>query len=150
VTTFTSLDDIRSAVGTQIGTSRWITLSQDRINAFAETTEDRQWLHVDPERAANGPFGTTIAHGYLTLSLLAPMLDEIIDVPWASAGINYGLNSVRFPSPAPVDSRVRGRAELLSATDIRGGLQITTLVTIEREGSEKPVCVAESVNRILV
>jgi acyl dehydratase len=148
-TTFTSLDDIRAVVGTDIGTSRWFELTQDRINGFAEITEDRQWNHVDPERAAGGPFGTTVAHGFLTLSLIAAMFDDLIQAPWATAGINYGLNKVRFPSPAPVGSRVRGHARLLEVTDIPGGVQMISQVTIEREGSERPVCVAETVTRIL-
>jgi acyl dehydratase len=148
-TTFNSLDDIRAAVGTDVGTSRWFELTQERIDGFADTTEDRQWIHVDPERAASGPFGTTVAHGFLTLSLLAPMFDDVLQTPWATAGINYGLNKVRFPSPAPVGSRVRGHFRLLAVTDISGGVQMISQVTIEREGSDRPVCVAESVTRIL-
>lgn len=147
--TFTSLDDIRAAVGTDIGTSRWFELTQERINSFADTTEDRQWIHVDPERAATGPFGTTVAHGFLTLSLVAAIIGDVIQTPWATAGINYGLNKVRFPAPAPVGSRVRGHARLTEVTDIPGGVQMIIQITIEREGSDRPVCVAESVTRIL-
>ncbi|MDT2006320.1 MaoC family dehydratase [Rhodococcus opacus] len=148
-TTFSSLDDIRAAVGTDLGSSRWFELTQDRINSFADTTEDRQWIHVDPERAAGGPFGTTVAHGFLTLSLVAAIIGDVIQTPWATAGINYGLNKVRFPAPAPVGSRVRGHIRLLEVTDISGGVQMISQVTIEREGSDRPVCVAESVTRIL-
>ncbi|GGO00637.1 MaoC family dehydratase [Nocardia rhizosphaerihabitans] len=147
--TFDSLDDIRAAVGTDLGSSRWFELTQDRINGFADTTEDRQWIHVDPERAADGPFGSTVAHGFLTLALVAPIFEEIVRTPWATAGINYGLNKVRFPSPAPVGSRVRGHIRLLEVTDISGGIQLVSQVTIEREGADRPVCVAESVTRIL-
>lgn len=149
MTTFNSFDDIRAAVGTDIGTSRWFDITQDRIKAFAETTEDRQWIHVDPERAAEGPFKTTVAHGFLTLSLIAAMFEDVIQAPWATAGINYGLNKVRFPSPTPVGSRVRGHAHLLEVEDIPGGVQLISRVTIEVEGSDRPTCVAESVNRIL-
>ncbi|MCZ4586365.1 MaoC family dehydratase [Rhodococcus opacus] len=148
-TTFSSLDDIRVAVGTDLGSSRWFELTQDRINSFADTTEDRQWIHVDPERAAGGPFGTTVAHGFLTLSLVAAIIGDVIQTHWATAGINYGLNKVRFPAPAPVGSRVRGHIRLLEVTDISGGVQMISQVTIEREGSDRPVCVAESVTRIL-
>jgi acyl dehydratase len=148
-TTLNSLDDIRAAAGTELGNSRWFELTQDRINGFADTTEDRQWIHVDPERAAGGPFGTTVAHGFLTLSLIAPMFEDVIPVPWATAGINYGLNKVRFPAPAPVGSRVRGHIRLLEVTDISGGVQMISQITIECEGSDRPVCVAESVTRIL-
>lgn len=148
-TTFTSLDDIRAAVGTDIGTSRWFELTQERINSFADTTEDRQWIHVDPERAATGPFGTTVAHGFLTLSLVAAIIGDVIQTPWATAGINYGLNKVRFPAPAPVGSRVHGHARLTDVADIPGGVQMIIQITIEREGSDRPVCVAESVTRIL-
>ncbi|TQC42745.1 MaoC family dehydratase [Rhodococcus sp. WS4] len=148
-TTINSLDDIRAAVGADLGNSRWFELTQDRINSFADTTEDRQWIHVDPERSARGPFGTTVAHGFLTLSLIAAMFADVIPASWATAGINYGLNKVRFPTPAPVGSRVRGHIRLLEVTDISGGVQMITQVTIEREGSDRPVCVAESVTRIL-
>lgn len=148
-TTLNSFDDIRSAIGTDLGNSRWFELTQERINSFADTTEDRQWIHVDPERAAGGPFGTTVAHGFLTLSLIAAIIGDVVQTPWATAGINYGLNKVRFPAPAPVGSRVRGHIRLLEVTDISGGVQMISQVTIEREGSDRPVCVAESVTRIL-
>ena len=148
-TTLNSFDDIRSAIGTDLGNSRWFELTQERINSFADTTEDRQWIHVDPERAAGGPFGTTVAHGFLTLSLVAAIIGDVIQTHWATAGINYGLNKVRFPAPAPVGSRVRGHIRLLEVTDISGGVQMISQVTIEREGSDRPVCVAESVTRIL-
>ncbi|WP_269305814.1 MaoC family dehydratase [Aeromicrobium sp. HA] len=149
MTTFNSIEELRNAVGTDLGASRWFELTQDRIDVFADNTEDRQWIHIDPERAKDGPFGTTVAHGFLTLSLLAAMFGDLVDVKGVTAGINYGLNKVRFPAPAPVGSRVRGHGKIVEVTEIPGGVQMVTAVTVEREGSDKPVCVAESVNRIL-
>lgn len=149
MTTFNSLDELRTAAGTDLGASRWFELTQERIDAFADTTEDRQWIHVDPERAAAGPFGATIAHGFLTLSLVAAIFEDLVHVDGISAGINYGMNKVRFPAPAPVGSRVRGHARITSVEDVPGGVQMVTQVMIEREGSDRPVCVAESVNRLL-
>ena len=132
--------------GDHFGPSSWIEIPQERIDAFAEATEDRQWIHVDPERAAAGPFGTTIAHGYLTLSLLPAMSYEL--VPRAKGmGINYGLNRVRFPAPVPVGSRVRASFEVLEYEKFDWGHQATMTATVEREGGEKPVCVAELVFR---
>ncbi len=148
--TFASIDDLRAAVGTDLGTSDWVDIDQNRIDLFADATDDHQWIHVDPERAAAGPFGTTIAHGFLTLSLLPSLGEGLSDVEGAKMGVNYGLNKVRFPAPVPVGSRVRAHVRLLSVDDVPGGVQVVTQVTIEREGGDKPVCVAESVSRIYV
>jgi acyl dehydratase len=145
--TFASVDALRDAVGTDLGYSDWITIDQERINQFADATGDHQWIHVDPERAAQGPFKTTIAHGYLTLSLLPVLTTGLVRVDGVRMGVNYGVNKVRFPAPVPVDSRVRARVEIVSVEDVGGGVQVTSRVTIERDGGDKPVCVAESVAR---
>lgn len=147
-TTFT-MESLRTAAGTDLGVSRWIDVGQDRIDAFAEATEDRQWIHIDPQRAANGPYGTTIAHGYLTLSLLPPMMADLIAITDASARINYGLNKVRFPAPVPAGSRIRAHAKIVSVDEVTGGLQIVVRATIEREGGDKPACIAEYIVRAL-
>jgi acyl dehydratase len=149
LTTFDSLDDLKAAVGTQLGPTDWITISQDQIDAFAAATLDNQWIHVDTERAKNGPFGAPIAHGYLTMSLASHFMSELVRVSGISMGINYGANKVRFPSPVPVGSRLRGRGEIISANDVPGGLQVTNRITIEREGSDKPAAVIESVSRYM-
>jgi len=146
--TFASIDELRSAVGTDVGSSDWIDIDQQRIDLFADATGDHQWIHVDPERAAAGPFGTTVAHGFLTLSLLPRLGEGLVDVEGMTMGVNYGLNKVRFPAPVPVGSRVRAHVRLLSVDDVPGGVQVVTQVTIEREGGDKPVCVAESVSRL--
>jgi acyl dehydratase len=145
---FSGADELRRSAGTQIGVSSWHVVDQERIDKFAEATGDHQWIHVDPERAATGPFGTTIAHGLLTLSLFPAMTTEVYKVEGTRQAINYGLNKVRFPAPVPVGSNLRGRVTLLSVADVEGGLQVTVQATIEREGSAKPVCVAESVSRL--
>ncbi|MFJ1750515.1 MaoC family dehydratase [Streptomyces sp. NPDC088116] len=144
---FTSADELRAGVGEQLGHSGWLEIDQKRIDLFADATGDHQWIHVDPERAAAGPFGTTIAHGYLTLSLLPVLVPQILRVENVRMGINYGTNKVRFPSPVPVGSRLRASAVLKEVTDVTDGVQITMLVTVEREGGGKPACVAESVSR---
>jgi acyl dehydratase len=144
---FNSLEDLRAAAGTEIGVSDWVEIDQERINLFADATGDHQWIHVDPEKAAKGPFGTTVAHGYLTLSLLPMLSDGVVTVDGVRMGVNYGLNKVRFPAPVPVGSRVRARFELLSVEDVEGGVQTVARVTVEREGGDKPVCVAETVSR---
>lgn len=136
-----------AAVGEHLGDSSWITVTQERINLFADATGDHQWIHVDPVRAAAGPFGTTIAHGFLTLSLLPVMAESAIEFANVRMGVNYGLNKVRFPAPVPVGSRLRGHFKLTAFEPIEGGAQITMEVTMEREGSTKPVCVAESLSR---
>jgi len=148
--TYESLDDLRAAAGTHLGWTDWIEITQDRVNLFADATGDHQWIHVDPERAtAESPFGGPIAHGYLTLALSNLFLPQLITVPAASAGVNYGTGRVRFPSPVPVGSRIRGGAEITAVEDIAGGLQTTITISIEVEGSDKPACVIESLSRWL-
>ncbi|MGW4159288.1 MaoC family dehydratase [Streptomyces sp. NPDC004788] len=144
---FTSAEELRAGVGEQLGHSDWLEIEQKRIDQFADATGDHQWIHVDPERAANGPFGKTIAHGYLTLSLLPTLVPQIMRVEGMKMGLNYGTNKVRFPAPVPVGSRLRATAVLTEVTEAGGGVQVTATVTVEREGGDKPVCVAESVSR---
>ena len=146
-TTYPRLTDLQALVGQEMASSDWITIDQHRIDLFAEATGDHQWIHVDPVRAAAGPFKTTVAHGFLTLSLLPEMAAGAYDIADRKMGVNYGLNKVRFPSPVPVDSRLRGHFKLLEYKPIEGGAQLTIELSIEREGSSKPVCVAESVSR---
>ena len=145
---FASLDDLRAATGTEVGHGPWLDVTQERIDRFAEATDDHQWIHVDPERAATGPFGGTVAHGFLTLSLIPALTTGLTAVDGVRMGVNYGLNKVRFPAPVPSGSRVRGRLELLSVDDVPGGVQLTSRVTVECEGGDKPVCVAETVSRL--
>ena len=134
--------------GDEFGPSSWLEVTQERIDQFADATGDHQWIHVDPERAAQGPFGTTIAHGFLTLSLLVKFIDEVRPSSGEfRMGINYGVNRVRFPAPVPVGSKLRAHFKVLEVTDVEGGIQVVTEGTIEREGQEKPVCVAEMVSR---
>ena len=146
---FTTADDLRAAVGTHLGHSDWVEISQERINQFADATGDHQWIHVDPERAKDGPFGTTVAHGYLTLSITNLFLPELLRVPGATLGVNYGANKVRFPAPVPVGSRIRMACEIIDVTDVPGGVQVTTRNTVEIEGGEKPACVVEAISRFL-
>lgn len=141
--TFNGVDELFGAVGTHLGYSEWHPITQTRIDAFAEATGDHQWIHVDPNRAASGPFGSTIAHGYLTLSLVPMLTWEIYNVEGISMGVNYGANKVRFPSPVPVGSRVRAGVQLVSVVSGAGGHRVTTEVTIEKEGGDKPVCMIE-------
>lgn len=144
------LDAVREAAGSHLGTSDWLIVDQARIDAFADATGDHQWIHVDPERAAQeGPFGSTIAHGYLTLSLTNGLLPSIVEVRGVSMGINYGTNKVRFPAPVPVDSRVRASADLTEVVDVAGGVQTTMTVTVEIEGHDRPACVVEVLSRFL-
>ena len=150
--TFNSVADLEQVVGQEVAVSGWVSIEQERVNRFAEATDDHQWIHVDPERAKQGPFGTPIAHGFLTLSLLPHLMAEAIEMKNTVLGVNYGLNKVRFPSPVPVGSRVRGHFKLLAMEKLPPqmgfpGAQLVWEVTIEREGSDKPVCVAESVTR---
>jgi acyl dehydratase len=145
---FADLDELRAATGEILGPSDWITIDQAQIDAFADVTGDHQWIHVDPERAASGPFGTTIAHGFLTLSLMPVMLESLYKVQGVRMGVNYGLNRVRFPAPVPADSRLRASAEVAEVSDVAGGAQLVLRASIERDGGEKPVCVAEFVIRI--
>ncbi|OEU89301.1 dehydratase [Streptomyces abyssalis] len=144
---FTSTDELVAAVGQELGVSDWLEIDQKQIDLFADATGDHQWIHVDPARAKDGPFGTTIAHGYLTLSLLPALVPQIMRVEGIRMGVNYGVNKVRFPAPVPVGSRLRARAELVDVTEAGGGVQVAAKVTIEREGGDKPVCVAESLSR---
>lgn len=147
--TFETLADLAVCVGQEVAVSEWTTITQEQVNRFAEATGDHQWIHVDVERAKAGPFGAPIAHGFLTLSLLPSFFDSALDIKGVRMGVNYGLNRVRFPSPVPVGSRLRGRLTLQSAEPIeRNGLQLTWLVAVEREGGDKPACVAESMARL--
>lgn len=142
---------VREAVGTHLGYTEWQEMTQDRVNQFADATGDHQFIHVDVERAKQTPFGGTIAHGYLTLSLMAPVMDELLSVSDAKMGINYGLDKVRFPAPLPVGSRWRGGVEVLEVSDVAGGaggIQVKVRGTIEVQGSEKPVCVADCLVRL--
>ena len=145
--TYAKLSDLQGLVGQEVGVSDWFSVDQAKIDAFAHATGDHQWIHVDPKRAAAGPFGATVAHGFLTLSLLPLMGASAFEIQDTRMGVNYGLNRVRFPAPVPVDSRLRGVFKLISYETLEGGAQLTTQVTMEREGSTKPVCVAESVAR---
>ena len=145
---FESLADLRACVGQEVAVSDWETITQQRIDRFAEATGDFQWIHVDPERAARGPFGKTIAHGYLTLSMLPHFFERTIELRGVKMGVNYGLNKVRFTSPVPVDTELRARFRLVSIEDIPdNGAQMVWLVTFEKKGSDRPVCVAESISR---
>ena len=146
-TSFDSPNDLLGAVGQHLGYSDWLEISQDRINQFADATGDHQWIHVDPARAAEGPFGKTIAHGYLTLSLSNQFLPEILQVHNTSMGVNYGCEKVRFPAPVPVGSRIRGAGEIISAEEVKGGVQVVVRVTIEIEGSDRPACVIDTISR---
>lgn len=145
---FAGPEELQEAVGQEIGVSSWLEVTQERVDQFAEATGDNQWIHTDPERAADGPFGGTIAHGYLTLSLMVPFMLEIYHVENRRHAVNYGLNKVRFPAPVPTGSRLRGRLALAAAEPIQGGLQLVWGVTIEREGGDRPVCAAESITRV--
>lgn len=144
---FNGVDELRAAAGTKVGASPWITVEQGRIDLFADATDDHQWIHVDAEKANEGPFGTTIAHGFLTLSLLPDMIKDVYRVEGVKMGINYGLNKVRFTSPVPVGSKIRGIIELADVADAGGGVQVTNKVTVEIEGSERPALVAEWLTR---
>ena len=147
--TFTSLDEVAAATGTDLGTSDWVEIDQDRIDRFAEATGDHQWIHVDPERAATGPFGATIAHGYLTLSLVPCLGSQVFALETPGAKLNYGVNKVRFPSPVRVGSRVRAHVTMGEVTDLPAGKQMLLRYTIEIEGADKPACVAETVVLLL-
>ncbi len=146
-TTISGIEELKSRVGDHLGYSGWLEVTQERVNKFADATDDHQWIHVDPERAKAGPFGGPIAHGYLTLSLAVPLLAQVLRVDGVRMGINYGLNRVRFPAPVPVGSRIRVGATLKNVDDIEGGAQSTFELTFEVEGKEKPCCVAEAIYR---
>src|SRR4051794_35501136 len=147
--TFETIVELKDLVGQEIGVSDWITVTQERIQLFADATDDHQWIHVDAERAKAGPFGATIAHGYLTLSLCARFLFELCAVEQILMGINYGVNKARFPAPVRSGARVRARGELAEATEVAGGVQAVVRITVEIEGSEKPAAVIETVSRYL-
>ncbi len=150
VTTFQTLDELRAATGTHLGWTDWVEIDQERINLFADATGDHQWIHVDVERAtAESPFGGPIAHGYLTLALSNLFLPQLLQVPGASSGVNYGTGKVRFPAPVPVGSRIRGGAEITAVEQVAGGVQTTITMTVEVEGGTKPACVVESLSRWL-
>jgi acyl dehydratase len=149
VRVFTTFEELAGAVGEDIGTTDWLEVTQDRVDAFAEATGDHQWIHVDVERATAGPFGGTIAHGYLTLSLIPHFNAELIALETPGARLNYGANKVRFPSPVKVGSRIRATATFLSLTDVPAGKQLVTRYTVEIEGHPKPACVAETVALLL-
>lgn len=135
--------ELPGLAGQRVGTSRWRPVTQEMIDAFADVTGDAQWLHVDPERAAAGPFGTTIAHGYLTLALATTLLWDVLEVPDASQIVNYGAGKVRFTGPVPAGSQVRAHVDVTEVAEVKGGLQVTMTLTFEREGGQRPVCVAE-------
>jgi acyl dehydratase len=149
-TVFPTPAALKEAVGKQLGKSDWLEIDQQRIDQFAEATGDQQWIHVDPERARHGPFGKTIAHGYLTLSLVSLFLSQIVEVRGVSMGVNYGTDRVRFTAPVPVGSRVRGSGELIEAEEVKGGaVQAKIRVTVEIEGHERPACVVDTISRFV-
>jgi acyl dehydratase len=146
---FTTLDEVAAASGEELGTSEWLSIEQDRVDRFAEATGDHQWIHVDPERAASGPFGGTIAHGYLTLSLVPFLGSQVFALETPGAKLNYGVNKVRFPNPVLVGKRVRAHVTLADVADLPAGKQLTLRYTVEIEGETKPACVAETVVLLL-
>jgi acyl dehydratase len=149
-TVFTTPRDLLGAIGKPLGASDWLEIRQQRIDGFADATGDHQWIHVDPERAKAGPFGKTIAHGYLTLSLVSCFLPQIVEVRGVSMGVNYGCEKVRFPAPVPVGSRIRGVGQLVAAEEVKGGaVQATVRVTVEIEGGGKPACVVDTISRFV-
>ena len=148
--TLTGLEEVKSHIGKELGVSDWLLVTQETIDEFARVTGDDQWIHIDVERAKQSPFGGTIAHGYYTLSLAPRFSYDMFSFEGFAFGVNYGLNRVRFPAPLPVGDRVRMRAKLAAVEEVPGGAQITTELTFEREGAEKPVCVAESLARVYV
>jgi acyl dehydratase len=145
-TVFESPHDLKDAVGKHLGHSEWLTMEQDRVDKFADATEDHQWIHVDVERAKTGPFGATIAHGYLTLSLVSSFMPQIFEVRGFEFAVNYGTNKVRFPAPVKVGSRIRGGAEVVSVEESKGGILSIVRVTVEIEGEDRPACIAETVS----
>jgi acyl dehydratase len=146
---FDSVAGVLAAVGTDLGTTDWFTLTQDRIDLFADATDDHQWIHVDPARAAQGPFGGCIAHGYLTLGLANKFLPQLVAYDRLKMGVNYGCEKVRFPAPVRAGARIRGRGEVVAAEPVKGdGVQVTVRVTVEIEGSDKPGCVVDTISRL--
>ena len=148
--TIAGIEGYKALVGEQLGESEWLQVDQDRINQFADATGDHQWIHVDTEKAKQGPFGTTIAHGFLTLSLIPGLTGGLLKIDGVRMGINYGLNRVRFSSPVKVGSRVKASVRNVSVEDVQGGIQIVNEVTISIEGEAKPACVAETVSRLYI
>jgi acyl dehydratase len=146
--TISGIDELRAKVGEELGVSEWHEVTQEAIDAFADATGDHQWIHIDPDRAAQTPWGSTIAHGLYTLSIGPKFTFDMFTIAGFAFGLNYGYNKVRFPAPLPVNSRVRMRATLSSVDDVPGGVQLTITQTFEREGEQKPVCVAEAVSRM--
>lgn len=146
-TVYANPDALLDAVGTVLEPTDWLEIDQQRVDLFAEATGDHQWIHVDPERAKDGPFGATIAHGYLTLSLANLFLPDLLEVQNVSMGVNYGCDRVRFPAPVPVGSRLRGAGEIISAEAVKGGVQAVVRVTVEVEGSDRPACVVDTISR---
>jgi acyl dehydratase len=147
--TFTSTDQLSDAVGEDLGTTEWLEITQDRVDAFADATGDHQWIHVDVERAKEGPFGGTIAHGYLTLSLIPQFTPELFEIDTPGAKLNYGVNKVRFPNPVKVGKRIRATAQIAEVSDVPAGKQLVTRYTLEIEDESKPACVAETVVLLL-
>jgi len=146
-TVFEQPADLLESVGQHLGYSDWLEIDQQRIDLFADATGDHQWIHVDPERAAEGPFGKTIAHGYLTLSLANLFLPQVMEVRNTSMGVNYGCEKVRFPAAVPVGSKIRGGGEVISAEEVKGGVQVVVRMTIEIEGSDRPACIIDTISR---
>src|SRR5262245_45755620 len=148
-TTFAGPRELLGAVGSELGPTDWTTVTQDQVDKFADATHDHQWIHGDVARANDGPFGAPIAHGYLTMSLSAYFLSQLVQVDNISMGINYGCEKVRFPAPVPVGSRLRGRGEIVDVKEVAGGVQATTRITIELEGGDKPAAIVDTVSRYL-
>ena len=149
-TVFEKPADLEAAVGRTLGASEWMEVTQERVNLFADATDDHQWIHVDPERAKDGPFGAPIAHGYLTLSLVNKFLPQLLEVRGISMGVNYGADRLRFPAPVPVGSRIRAGGELIEADEVKGGaVQAKIRVTVEVEGQDRPACVVETISRFV-
>ena len=148
-TCFDSVASVLAAVGTELGTTDWVSVTQERINTFADATGDHQWIHVDPERARTGPFGACVAHGYLTLSLANLFLPQLVSYQRLKMGVNYGCDKVRFPAPVKVNSRVRGRGQVVAAEPVKGdGVQVTVRISVEIEGADKPGCVVDTISRL--
>jgi acyl dehydratase len=144
---FESVASVIAANGAALGVSDWLEITQERINQFADATDDHQWIHVDPQRAKEGPFGCTIAHGYLTLSLVSSFLPELAELKDLKMGVNYGMDKVRFPNAVKVGARVRGRGEVVDVQEVKGGVQATIRITVEIDGQDKPACVADTISR---
>jgi len=146
---FENPEALLEAVGSELGPSEWLQINQQRIDLFAEATGDHQWIHTDPERAKDGPFGATIAHGYLTVSLVNRFLPELLEVRGAAMGVNYGADRLRFPAPVPVGARIRGKGEVLAAERVKNAVQVTIRVTVEIEGGARPACVVDTISRFV-